>query len=242
MTIALGFEIAEASKEDMDEVFQVLLAAYAGDEVWHQVFKNCKQEDIHPWIMANLNGRWTMPDIKTFKVTDISTKYVIIPHTNSPAPSNINLKNRKIAAWTALEYPWKYVPEMDDDLKGHALSEELPPALEGMNMEALLAFFISLTDSKNHGWNPEEDYHRKGTMVHPDYQKRGFGTELTKHCNAISDGSGDRTGVPARPTSVNMFRKNGFKDIGSVDAHLERWGGSREKSITWTLLRNATSF
>ncbi|PVH85351.1 hypothetical protein DL98DRAFT_527832 [Cadophora sp. DSE1049] len=238
MAIASGFEISEASKEDMDEVWQVLIAAYASDEVWYQVFKNCKKEEIHPWIMANLNGRWIMPDIKTFKVTDVSTG--------------------KIAAWTALEYPWKYVLEMDADLKGHALSEEMPSALEGMNMEALMDFFISLTDSKNHGWNPVEDYRklslqpvadsfpdialdRKGTMVHPDYQKRGFGTELTKHCNAIADKSGDRTWVPARPTSVNMFRKNGFKDIGSVDAHLERWGGPREKSITWTLLRNVPS-
>jgi len=221
MAIASGFEISEASKDDMAEVWQVCIAAYASDEVWYQVFKNCKEEDIHPWIMAYLNERWIMPDIKTFKVTDVSTG--------------------KIAAWTALEYPWKYVPAMDNDLKGHALSEDMPPPLEGMNMEALLEFFISLTDSKNHGWNPEEDYHRKGTMVHPEYQKRGFGTELTKHCNAISDKSGDRTWVPARPTSVNMFRENGFKDIGSVDAHLERWGGPREKSITWTLLRNAPS-
>ena len=83
---------------------------------------------------------------------------------------------------------------------------------------------------------------RKGTMVHPDYQKKGFGTELTKYCNAISDKSGDRTWVPARPTSVEMFRNNGFKDIGSVDAHLERWGGPRDKSITWTLVRNAPSY
>ncbi|KAG4443470.1 hypothetical protein IFR05_001040 [Cadophora sp. M221] len=221
MAIAPGFEISEATKEEMAEVFQVLIAAYSSDEVWFQVFKNCKQEDIHPWIMENLNPRWTMPDIKTFKVTELSTG--------------------KIAAWTALEYPWKYIPEMDAEHRGHALSEGLPPALDGMNMEALIEFFISLTDSKNHGWDPEQGYHRKGTMVHPDYQKKGFGTELTKHCNAISDKSGDRTWVPARPTSVNMFRKNGFKDIGSVDAHLEKWGGARNKSITWTLLRNANS-
>ncbi|KAH7350869.1 hypothetical protein BKA65DRAFT_499168 [Rhexocercosporidium sp. MPI-PUGE-AT-0058] len=221
MAIIPGYEISEASKEEMSEVFQVLIAAYSCDEVWYQIFKKCNQEDIHPWVMANLNPRWTMPDMKTFKVTDLSTG--------------------KIVAWTALEYPWKYIPEMYAEHRSHALSEDMPPALEGMNMDALVEFFISLTDSKNHGWDPEEDYHRKGTMVHPDYQKKGFGTELTKHCNAISDKSGDRTWVPARPTSVNMFRKNGFKDVGSVDAHLEKWGGPRDKSITWTLVRNVES-
>ncbi|CZS92298.1 uncharacterized protein RCO7_00790 [Rhynchosporium graminicola] len=168
MTIAIGFAISEASKEEMYEVFQVLAAAYAKDEVWVHIFKDCNAEEIHPWLMANMNPRWTMPDMKTFKVTELST-------------------------------------------------------------------------GENHGWDPEEDYHRKGTMVHPDYQNKGFGTELTKHCNAISDKSGGRTWVPARPTSVKMFRKNGFKDIGFVDAHLERWGGPRDKSITWTLCRNASS-
>ncbi|XMA07388.1 hypothetical protein WAI453_000179 [Rhynchosporium graminicola] len=221
MTIAIGFAISEASKEEMYEVFQVLAAAYAKDEVWVHIFKDCNAEEIHPWLMANMNPRWTMPDMKTFKVTELSTG--------------------KIVAWTALQFPWKYVPEMNAELKRHASSHDLPPALEGMNMEALGEFFACISDSENHGWDPEEDYHRKGTMVHPDYQNKGFGTELTKHCNAISDKSGGRTWVPARPTSVKMFRKNGFKDIGFVDAHLERWGGPRDKSITWTLCRNASS-
>jgi len=110
--------------------------------------------------MAYLNERWIMPDIKTFKVTDVSTGYVLSCIFISQAVACTNLTMRKIAAWTALEYPWKYVPAMDNDLKGHALSEDMPPPLEGMNMEALLEFFISLTDSKNHGWNPEEDYRK----------------------------------------------------------------------------------
>lgn len=78
-------------------------------------------------------------------------------------------------------------------------------------------------------------------MVLPEYQKRGFATALTKHCNTIADKSGDRTWVSARPTSVKMFRDNGFVDVGTVDAHLERWGGSREKSTTWILVRAAPS-
>lgn len=76
-------------------------------------------------------------------------------------------------------------------------------------------------------------------MVHPDFQKRGFGTVLTLHCNAISDKAGRRTFVPARPTSIKMFNDNGFVTVGTHDAHLERWGGPREKSITWMAIREA---
>ena len=76
-------------------------------------------------------------------------------------------------------------------------------------------------------------------MIHPDFQKRRFGTILTQHCNAISDSTGGRTFVPARPTSIKMFNQNGFTTVGSVDHHLERWGLSREKSVTWMCVREA---
>jgi ribosomal protein S18 acetylase RimI-like enzyme len=78
-------------------------------------------------------------------------------------------------------------------------------------------------------------------MVHPDFQKRGFGSVLTLHVNEISDKSGDRVWAPARPTSIHMFRQLGFKDIGVIDAHLERWGGSAEKSKTWIVRRDPSS-
>lgn len=62
-------------------------------------------------------------------------------------------------AWTGLEYPWKYVAEMSRELKAEVLDDShMPSAVEGMNMDALLQLLISISNSKNHGWNPEEDY------------------------------------------------------------------------------------
>lgn len=78
---------------------------------------------------------------------------------------------------------------------------------------------------------------RKGTMVLPAFQKMGLGTYLTQHCNAISDKTGDKTWVPARPSSIKMFRQQGFKDVAAHDWHLERWGGTRAASITGLLVR-----
>lgn len=68
-----GFEIREASLEDMEELWHVLMSAYGSDEVWVSIFKSVKAEEVHPWIMANLNPRWTMPDIKNYKVVELST-------------------------------------------------------------------------------------------------------------------------------------------------------------------------
>ena len=33
----------------------------------------------------------------------------------------------------------------------------------------------------------------EGTFVHPDFQNRGFGTWLTRHCNQIADDYGAAT-------------------------------------------------
>jgi GNAT superfamily N-acetyltransferase len=50
-------------------------------------------------------------------------------------------------------------------------------------------------------------------MVLPDFQKMGFGTLLSKHCDEISDRAGCRTFIPAALTSVGMFRKLGYRDL-----------------------------
>ena len=76
-------------------------------------------------------------------------------------------------------------------------------------------------------------------MVHPDFQKKGFGTFLTHHCNAIAGKTGGKTWVTARPTSVEMFRKCGFKDVATHNADLKRWGGNTNEEITWLLVKEA---
>ena len=76
-------------------------------------------------------------------------------------------------------------------------------------------------------------------MIHPDFQRRGFGIFLTHHCNAIADKTGGKTWVPARPTSVKMFRQCGFKDIATHNADLKRFGGNTEEEITWLVVREA---
>lgn len=75
-------------------------------------------------------------------------------------------------------------------------------------------------------------------MVHPEFQKLGLGSALTKVTNDIMDRNPGRTWAPARPSSIKMFRNMGFKDIGAQDSHLERWGGTREKSITYIVRRD----
>ena len=155
---------------------------------------------------------------------------------------------------------------MTEELKALTQSHELPPLIPGMNVDALLDMVKMLGIANDYDYDPEHDYRmqntnlsssllvpsrkssfltyildRKGTMVLPEFQKRGFGTYLTRHCNAISDKSGDRTWLPSRPNSIHMFKNEGFKVMGTLDSHIERYGGSRRDSITYAVCRDPVS-
>ncbi len=104
-------------------------------------------------------------------------------------------------------------------------------------MEAFQILFEMLGGAHKYGYDENTDFHRKGTTVHPDFQKKGLGTWLTRHWNDVTDKTEDKTWCPCRPTSIKMFRDHGFKDVGVVDGHLERWGGSRKNSLTYITVR-----
>lgn len=72
VTIALkqGFKFGEASSDDIPEIFAVLCRAFARDEVWEYIVKDCKDEDILPWVLRELAPRWAMPDIKAYQFTE----------------------------------------------------------------------------------------------------------------------------------------------------------------------------
>lgn len=78
-------------------------------------------------------------------------------------------------------------------------------------------------------------------MVRPGYQKKGFGTVLTQHCNAISDKTGGRTFVTARPPSTKMFLNNGYKVLQYHSSQLERWGLDPAWNKTAGMMREPSS-
>lgn len=76
MFLPHGFKLETASAEDMKEVFSVMIDAYVEDEVWQTMVKDCDQKDVLPWTTNTFLGRWTMPDIATYKIVEESSGYV----------------------------------------------------------------------------------------------------------------------------------------------------------------------
>jgi hypothetical protein len=70
-----------------------------------------------------------------------------------------------MAGWTALQFPWVDRP-ISDEGKAMANSHDLPPPLEGMNVEALKELFTSLTFSSEYGYNVDTDYRKPDMGSH----------------------------------------------------------------------------
>lgn len=73
--LASGFKLGEGNFADSEEIWQVFEDALEKDTFWHAIFKNCKKEDIHSWVMNVLTHRWKMPDITFYTITEESTGY-----------------------------------------------------------------------------------------------------------------------------------------------------------------------
>ncbi|CCU78377.1 unnamed protein product [Blumeria hordei] len=216
-----GFRLEVATPDDMPEIWQIYQAAFEDDEQLIGIFRNVvNPDDIYPWLCDHFTPRFNFPDIITYKITEDASG--------------------AIAGWTALQIPWKYLHPsvMTEQLKAKATKSELPPPLPGMDMQSLADLFRTFRESKKNGYDPENDYHRKGTMIRPDMQRKGFGSFLTQYCNQIADQTADRVWTRARPSSLKMFQKNDFVIASVFDCNHERWGGSREKSINYILLHS----
>ncbi|CAG8958931.1 hypothetical protein HYFRA_00012928 [Hymenoscyphus fraxineus] len=220
-TLDPAYELATAVPADRDELFRMMEVAYYNDAVWKHARMNVRDEDLHVWFMKFVAPRWDMPDTETFKIVDRASGRII--------------------AWTALQYPWKQRPAMTKELQNQA-NDHTPPSdfywPEGFFIPPWEAFLEVMYSANSHDYNPEEDYHRKGTMVHPAYQKQGLGTILTQHTNSISARTGGRTWAPARPSSYKMFLNEGFRDVAVIDNQTERWGGTREEGLNYLLRRD----
>jgi macrodomain Ter protein organizer (MatP/YcbG family) len=73
MALDPRFEISIAKDEEMDGVMRLIEKAFGNDEIWKYTTEHCDPEEVHEWIMTNLTQRWLMPDITTYKVTEVAT-------------------------------------------------------------------------------------------------------------------------------------------------------------------------
>ena len=155
--LASGFKLSEGNFADLEEIWQVLEDAYGGDEIWQVAFKNCKKEDVHSWIMNVFVPRWKLPDITFYTITEESTGYDSF-HYFIRREWKANC-SRRIAGWTALQFPWVDRPLKEEELA--IVNSHDMPSIEGLNMEVLSTFIECMNFAGENGYEPQTDYRKK---------------------------------------------------------------------------------
>ncbi|KAF8862527.1 hypothetical protein BDZ45DRAFT_723068 [Acephala macrosclerotiorum] len=152
------------------------------------------------WLVRGFGQRNSLPDRKVYKITDCATE--------------------KIVVFTCLTIPYTLTAEQMSVVK------DKQPLPQGHNSSLAVEFFEILEVAKKYGYDPKKDYHRKGTMVHPDYQRKGPGSWLTRYCNEVADKTGGKTFAIARPSSKHIFESHEFRVLGSEDLDMTKYGGN----------------
>ncbi|CAI6333311.1 unnamed protein product [Periconia digitata] len=113
------------------------------------------------------------------------------------------------------------------------------PRGPGLNAGACQAFFGGLIEKKTEimGTSPHVYLH----MLHtdPKYQKRGAASALLKWGLQRADELGLPTYLESSPIGQPLYKKHGFKDVGSVDVDLTPFGGEGLTHSAPCMLREA---
>ncbi|KAH8807340.1 hypothetical protein F5884DRAFT_789029 [Xylogone sp. PMI_703] len=163
--------------------------------------------ELHKFLINLYAEKIKQPEMTYYKVVDLDTG--------------------RLAGCTGLSMPIAEPP-----------AEKHPPMPQGIQEKLAGQFFgVMLGRSKNFGFDPTKHCHRVGTFVHPDYQRQGVGTLLTRHCNKVADEAGFPTYVGAASTSAVLFRKEGFQEIDCLETKIEDFGGPKGVDRSYVLLR-----
>lgn len=239
-----GFELEEANASDTDEIINLMVRAYEDDEMWKYTFQNVPYYGQFRFFYEYNSARKKMEDVTCFKISEKATGYLHLLCVSFLLERADSRMNSKMVAYTALQYPWSIrplIPELKTALSSLDPFAGLPVAPKGFRMDGFVEMFNMFT-ATHYEHDPEKDFRtyfmpdfkttgslanfqdRMGTHVLPEYQRRGLGSWLTKHCNSIADAHNAKTYVTAGCKSRGMFKALGFKKFGEFDPHAERWG------------------
>ena len=99
----------------------------------------------------------------------------------------------------------------------HFEGDDLPTTSHfGLYVENQLAAVISAFKVQNKLFSEENQYQIRGMAVLEEFQKKGFGEELLKHCeNEIKLKKGNLIWFNARETAVGFYKKSGYEVLGN---------------------------
>lgn len=114
----------------------------------------------------------------------------------------------------------------------------IPDLPKGINMDLWQRMSQVAQASLDFGYDPTNDFHRRGSHTHSDYQHQGHMRRLTQFCNTIADATRSKTYATCREAAVPLFLSEGYKVVGIQNFETENWNRlSRHDANHYALMR-----
>ncbi|KAF2496898.1 hypothetical protein BU16DRAFT_343418 [Lophium mytilinum] len=200
------FALLEATANDIEDICNLAVLAHADDELYKPMVRDMSARGEYKLWEYHIAPRFDQDAIgeKSFKIVQIATG--------------------KLVGYTQLAWPRSRTEEEKKDWDTMLKARELPPIA---GLDPYIAEFYCFRQTEfqiESGADEEEHFTRHGTFVHPEFQRRGLGTWLCRHCNEIADTYGAAMYVSARPASKKMFQNVGFEVVGELKLDMSRYG------------------
>ena len=196
----MSFVLREIVPNDIEEMAALMSLALKKDDMWSNVKGTASDEGERRFIVDWIGPRTRLKDnYEGWKIVETATG--------------------KIAAWAMLA-------NLNADNRP-ALDSKPPQPPEGWNLAAAKVFEERLlSGSRKYGYDPEIHCHRAMTMVHPEFQRRGFGKWISQRCNDSADRAGQVTWCRARPDMTRLLLTMGYELLDMVEIDFRQYGGN----------------
>ncbi|KAF2110859.1 hypothetical protein BDV96DRAFT_690726 [Lophiotrema nucula] len=204
--------VSGALQTDIDEICALTEMGWADRPLWAGMMQNVSASDIRNLLASIHIKRVEKPENEYFRVVDKATGRTV--------------------AWASLLHP------RPTDLlpsEGGAVPIEMPN-IPGINKRLAGLFFNQFGITAEYGYDATQHFHRKGTFVHREFQRRGLATLLQEQCNQIADTAGKATFVLAIPTSKKLFENGGFKVVATFEYDVS--GDGKVTEQRWVMRRD----
>jgi len=142
----------------------------------------------------------------------------------------VDSENGKIAAFSKWEFPHIKSPERL--LADEEVNKNRDPHVPGANGAFMDEFFGKLVAGRKDYIVVENMYFLNILAVHPQYQRRGLGSQLIEPVLALADAEGRRTYIEASKKGVRLYERYGWVRVGAVVMDPRPFGGeSLEETV-----------
>jgi len=196
-----------ATTDDLPVLSEINRLAYTPETMAQIAFVNWPDEqNMRIFFTARVKERLVHPNTQVFKAVDTATGEIT-----------------GFACWT-LEEGDEEKPGFGEPVQQapNPTSADIQQVPGFLNMEFVMTSGAEIGSLKNL-MKGSKHYYLSTFVVAPQYQRRGIGSQLLRHCLSIADKNGLPTWLISFPGSHDLYLRLGFEDVEHCDADLNAW-------------------